>query len=150
MLRGVHHAGVTVADLERSLTFYRDLLGLDVLFVMERTDETIGAVVGYPGARIKIAFLAIPGSTTRLELLQYLEPTGSGGDGETYRPGAGHVCFSVDDIDALYRRLADAGYLPRSGAPVTIAQGPNTGVKALYVRDPDGYTVELHQPPPGR
>jgi catechol 2,3-dioxygenase-like lactoylglutathione lyase family enzyme len=150
MLRGLHHAGITVSDLDRSLAFYRDLLGLDVLVIAERTDQTIGQIVGYPGARIRLAMCAIPGGTTRIELLQYLEPTGQPNDGETFRPASGHVCFLVDDIEMHYEHLAAAGYQPRSDGPVTVAEGPNTGVRALYVRDPDGYTVELFQLPPGR
>jgi lactoylglutathione lyase len=150
VLQGVHHAGVTVADLDRSLAFYRDVLGLEVFVVAERSDATIGQIVGYPGASLKLAFCGVPGDSARIELLEYLEPRGDAADGETFRPGTGHVCFRVDDIDTLHRRIAEAGYAPRSTAPVTIAQGPNAGARSFYVRDPDGYTVELFQPPPGR
>ncbi|MGE3268502.1 MAG: VOC family protein [Chloroflexota bacterium] len=150
MLLGVHHAGVTVSDLDRSLGFYRDVLGLEVIVVAERTDATIGQIVGYPGARIKLAFCGVPGDTARVELLQYLDPTGAPGDGETFRPASGHVCFRVDDIQAMHEKITAAGYAPRSTTPVEILEGPNTGAKAFYVRDPDGYTVELFQLPPGR
>jgi catechol 2,3-dioxygenase-like lactoylglutathione lyase family enzyme len=150
MLRGVHHAGVTVSNLDRALAFYRDVLGLEVFFTAERGDDTIGEIVGYPGAKIKLAFCGVPGDSARIELLEYLEPRGDGADGETFRPASGHVCFVVDDIEALYRRIVDASFTPRSTAPVTIAEGPNAGARAFYVRDPDGYTVELFQPPPGR
>ena len=150
MLRGVHHAGVTVSNLDRALAFYRDVLGLEVFVQAERRNETIGAIVGYPGAALKLAFVGVPGDSARIELLEYLEPRGDGGDGETYRPATGHVCFRVDDIDALYAQIADAGYAPRSPAPVSITEGPNAGARAFYVRDPDGYTVELFQPPPER
>jgi lactoylglutathione lyase len=150
MLRGVHHAGVTVANLDRSLAFYRDVLGLEVFAVAERRNETIGAIVGYPGAAIKLAFVGVPGDSARVELLEYMEPRGDGPDGETFRPATGHVCFRVDDIDDLYVQIADAGYTPRSPGPVSITEGPNAGARAFYVRDPDGYTVELFQPPPER
>ncbi len=56
----------------------------------------------------------------------------------------------MDDIDALYERIDAAGYRPRSAAPVTITEGANAGARVFYVRDPDGYTVELFQPPAGR
>lgn len=150
MLRGVHHAGVTVSNLDRALTFYRDVLGLEVFVVAERRNETIGAIVGYPGAAVKLAFCGVPGDSARIELLEYLEPRGDGPDGETFRPATGHVCFRVDDIDGLYQRVVQAGFSPRSAAPITITEGPNTGARAFYVRDPDGYTVELFQPPPER
>jgi catechol 2,3-dioxygenase-like lactoylglutathione lyase family enzyme len=148
VLKGVHHAGVTVANLDRSLAFYRDLLGLEVYVVADRTDATIGEIVGYPGARIRLAFCGVAGDSARIELLEYLEPRGENAGGETFRPGSGHVCFRVDEIDELYQRIAAAGFSPRSAAPVTIAEGPNIGTRVFYVRDPDGYTVELFQPPP--
>jgi catechol 2,3-dioxygenase-like lactoylglutathione lyase family enzyme len=141
---------VTVADLDRALAFYRDVLGLEVFVVAERSDATIGQIVGYPGARLKLAFCGVPGDTARVELLEYLEPRGEPAGGETSRPGSGHVCFRVDNIEALYARIVEAGYVPRSTAPVTITEGPNAGARAFYVRDPDGSTVELFQPPPGR
>ena len=150
MLRGVHHAGVTVSSMERALAFYRDVLGLEVIVQAERRDETIGAIVGYPGAAVKLAFIGVPGDSARIELLEYQAPRGDGVDGETYRPASGHVCFRVDDIETLYEQIANAGYAPRSTAPVTITEGPNAGARAFYVRDPDGYSVELFQPPPGR
>ncbi|MCC7493517.1 MAG: VOC family protein [Fimbriimonadaceae bacterium] len=150
MLTGIHHAGITVSDLDRALTFYRDLLGLEVFVQMERTDHTIGDIVGYPGARIKIAFVGVPGDTARVELLQYVVPQGEALKPETFQPASGHVCFRADDIDGMYRRIAEAGYQPRSDAPVTITEGANKGARVFYVRDPDGYSVELFQPPPGR
>ncbi|MCC6176802.1 MAG: VOC family protein [Chloroflexi bacterium] len=146
MPRRIHHAGITVADLERSIAFYRDVLGLTVLGQYERTTPDIGEIVGYPGAHLRIAFVGVAGDSPRIELLQYVTPSAEGRGGETNVPGAGHVCFDVDDIDAVFRRLTVAGYPPRSKAPVELTQGPNSGVKALYVRDPDGYTIELRQP----
>ena len=148
MLKAIHHSGVTVSDLERSLKLYRDVLGLELLVVFDRTEADIAQVVGYPGARIRIAFLRAPGDSARLELLQYLAPVGTTRQMETCDPGTGHVCFRVEDIQAVYRRLRAAGIDLRSEAPVEITQGPNRGAYALYFRDPDGYTVELLQLPP--
>lgn len=148
MLQGIHHAGVTVANLDRALAFYRDVLGLEVFVQMERTDPSIGGIIGYPGARLNIAFCGVPGDTARVELLEYITPKGEPLRPETSQPGGGHVCFRVDEIDELFRRLVEAGFPPRSEAPVTITEGANTGARAIYVRDPDGYTVELFQPPP--
>jgi catechol 2,3-dioxygenase-like lactoylglutathione lyase family enzyme len=147
-LLGLHHAGITVADLDRSIAFYRDLLGLVVSRVFERTEEDIGRVVGYPGAHLKIALLQMPNSPVQLELLQYVNPPGTPGDRETNNPAIGHICFVAEDIHSLYDRVVAAGLHTRSEGPVEIAQGPHRGVYALYFRDPDGYTVELHQHPP--
>ena len=150
MLRGIHHAGITVADLDRSLGFYRDVLGLEVLLTMVRDTPDIGDVVGYPGARIKIAFVGVPGDGVVVELLEYVEPRGEPRDPETRNPAQGHVCFDVDGIHALYDRLVATGVPVRSNGPVELKQGVNAGAFALYCRDPDGYTIELRQPPPPR
>jgi catechol 2,3-dioxygenase-like lactoylglutathione lyase family enzyme len=148
MLRGINHAGITVADLDRSLAFYRDLLGLEVQAVFDRTGEDISRILGYPDAYLRIAMLHIPGGSVRLELLQYVRPSGAPQVHETYTPGVGHVCFTVDDVQGWYERLNAAGVECRSDGPVEIVRGPHRGVFAMYLRDPDGYTVELFQPAP--
>ena len=147
MALGIDHAGITVSDLDRSIAFYRDVLGLEVLVVFERSSADIGRVVGYPDARLRIGFLRAPGDSARLELLQYLTPTGTPQSYETRNPGTGHVCFRVTDIHAVYRQVVAAGLEVRSDGPVEITEGPNRGLLALYFRDPDGYTIELHQAP---
>jgi catechol 2,3-dioxygenase-like lactoylglutathione lyase family enzyme len=148
MISRIDHAGITVADLERSLAFYHGLLGFDVQATFERDTEDIGRIVGYPGASLKIAMLHIPGGAVRLELLQYVTPEGAAGPHETCDPGVGHICFVVDDVQGAYDRLAAAGIDVRSDGPVEITQGPHRGALVLYLRDPDGYTVELSQPAP--
>ena len=147
MLRGINHAGITVADLDRSIAFYCDVLGLTLLDVFERTTDDIGEIVGYPGARLRIAMLRVPGDPARVELIQYLEPGGSPTRPETCNSGTGHVCFEAGDVHAVHTRLVEAGFPARSRGPVEITQGPHRGTLAMYVRDPDGYTVELFQPP---
>src|SRR5262245_61454741 len=75
-ITGVHHTSFTVADLERSLVFFRDLLGLEVLFTREVRDEYFGRIVGLPGAVVKAALLRLPGAGHHVELFQYLSPPG--------------------------------------------------------------------------
>jgi catechol 2,3-dioxygenase-like lactoylglutathione lyase family enzyme len=53
MLRQVHHAGVTVSNLDRALAFYRDVLGLEVFVQAERRDRTIGGITGYPAGAVQ-------------------------------------------------------------------------------------------------
>ncbi|MFN8523033.1 MAG: VOC family protein [Chloroflexota bacterium] len=144
---GIHHAGVTVGDIERALGFYRDLLGLELQVMVDRDEASIGEIVGFPNAHLRIAYLTVPGQATRLEILQYIRPVGTPIAFQTCDPGTGHVCFAVDGIHAIAERLRAAGVVMRSEHPVKIVQGPNRGAYALYVRDPDGNAVELIQPP---
>lgn len=149
-IRGAHHTGFTVANLERSLTFYRDVLGLEVIGEQLGTAEYLSAVTGFPGVRLKLGFLKAPGDDHILELLEYVshptEPTSR----ETNRPGNGHLCFVVDDADAWYNDLRAKGVEFISPGPVLITAGINQGGRAAYFRDPDGFTLEILQPAPRR
>jgi catechol 2,3-dioxygenase-like lactoylglutathione lyase family enzyme len=145
----IDHAGITVGDLDRAIAFYRDGIGLQVQMVFERDDETIAKVVGMPGARLRIAFMRAGDETTRLELLQYLDPRGQPLDFRSNQPGSGHVCFRVDDVAAAAERLRAAGATLISDGPVELLQGPNAGARVMYLRDPEGAAVEIFQPPSG-
>jgi catechol 2,3-dioxygenase-like lactoylglutathione lyase family enzyme len=145
-LTGAHHTSFTVADLEQSLEFFRDLLGLELLFVREVRDAYFGQIVGLPGCVVKAALLRIPGCNHHVELIQYLSPPG-----ETYRPrpcdpGSTHLALLVEDLPALYRHLLDRG-VQFASEPVQIEAGPNRGGYAVYGRDPNGILIEFFQPP---
>jgi catechol 2,3-dioxygenase-like lactoylglutathione lyase family enzyme len=143
--RTIDHISVTCASLERSLVFYRDGLGLEVLDRGAETDARIGEILGLPGARLRFADLAL-GDGRLVELLEYEAPAG-----RTLRPqpndaGAGHVALAVDDLEGALRRLRDHGFPSRS-APVLLDdhEGRWKDVRIAYVDDPDGFIVELIQ-----
>ena len=149
-VRGVFHTGLTVSDLDRSLAFYRDLLGLELVSQWESSQPYLRTVVGYPDAELRIALLRVPAmdggvSGHHLELLEYRQPRGTRGDPGTCNPGIAHVAFVVADLDATYRHLVGHGVRFKS-PPVEITHGRNTGAKAVYLRDPDDITIELVQP----
>jgi len=142
----LHHAGVTVADMARSLRFYRDLLGLEVQSDMRLTDAFVFEIAGLEAAAIRIANLGLPGSDqTLVELLEYEGVERHPASARPCDPGNGHLCLEVTDIDSMCERLATAGVPMRSAAAVEIALAAMRGAKALYVSDPDGYYVEFHQ-----
>jgi catechol 2,3-dioxygenase-like lactoylglutathione lyase family enzyme len=144
-----NHIGVTVSDIERSLAFYRDVLGLELLGRQERDDPDLGRIVGYPGARIKMAFLRpVAAAEPVLELLEVVEPRGAAVDPETKRPGAVHLTFTVQDLRATYAALVPRGVRFLS-EPVQIETGVNRGAWSVYLLDPDGVRLALFEPPPG-
>jgi lactoylglutathione lyase len=142
---GVFHCGITVLDLDRSLRFYRDALGLTVAHDRDTTAAYLGQILGLEHPDLRIAFLRIPGSDTYLELLEYRNVERMSAAARPWDPGGGHLCLFVSGVDDLHDAVVAAGYRVRS-TPVDIASGPNAGARAVYVSDPDGHWVELMQP----
>lgn len=137
-----HHTGFTVRSLERSLAFYRDLLGFEVVFQWNPDAPYIREVVGYPNVDLHAAVLKIPGSDTFLELLEYRSIPQTAVDMANGNIGNGHIAFTVDELGPLYERLTAAGVASVS-PPVAPTIGPNKGGRAVYMIDPDGFRVEL-------
>src|SRR5260221_11640972 len=121
---GAHHTSFTVANLERSLEFFRDRLGLEVVFTREVRDAYFGDIVGLPGCAVKAALLRIPNSAHHVELFEYLTPSGQAHTSRPCDPGSTHLSLLVDDLPALYQRLRGQG-VDFAGAPVQITHGPN-------------------------
>jgi catechol 2,3-dioxygenase-like lactoylglutathione lyase family enzyme len=148
-ITGPRHAGITVSDLDRSLEFYCDLLGLDLVWRRLYEEPEITRIVGVPEATgLEIAMLRLPGGDVDVELIQYHGCESPSGSSPPSHHGTGHFCVFVTGIDALYEELLARGVSFRSDGPVEMGAGPNKGGKSLYSLDPDGYIVEFHQPPP--
>jgi lactoylglutathione lyase len=139
-----HHMGLQVADLDRSIAFYRDILGFELAFAWNPQAAYIRELVGYPDADIHAAVLRLPGSEVMLELLEYRNVERAPVDTRTANPGTAHIAFFVDDLDTLYADLVARGVRSVS-PPVTPTIGPNEGGRAVYLIDPDGIRVELIQ-----
>lgn len=138
------HTGFTVANIERSLTFWRDVLGFELSHRAHHTGELASEVTGVAGAEILIAVLKAPGH--KIELLEYLAP--SDRKQIPFRPcdvGSAHVAISVDNLEAVLNTIGASGWTA-VGKPQTLKSGPNAGRRAAYVRDPDGTTIEFMQP----
>jgi catechol 2,3-dioxygenase-like lactoylglutathione lyase family enzyme len=142
---GLHHTGLTVRDLGRSLAFYRDVLGLEVVLEQEKQGGYLGAIVGYPDAHVRMAHVRAPGSDHRIELFEYVQPAPEERPLEPRQIGPTHVCLLVDDLAGAYERVRAAG-LETLSPPVEVDTGANAGSRALYVRDPDGILLELFEP----
>lgn len=146
-ISGLYHGGVTVSDMEASLRFYRDGLGLEVEFDKIVDGPYLPTVLDLDFDHIRAVYLRVPGGVF-VELLEYHGIERLPAESRPCDYGAGHICFFVDDIDTLVERLHAAGFHARSAAPVDITQGPNKGARSIYMLDPDGYRVELFQKRP--
>lgn len=136
------HLVVGVTDMDRALAFYRDVLGMDVVFetlisgepfdaVLHATRKQEGRVVGGLLGGLMIELLSI-GATA----------TGDDGARRTFR-GIHNVSLSVTDLDDTHRRIVSAGYTPDQ-EPFEIG-----GVRMFFVEDPDGTPVEFIELPNG-
>ncbi len=147
-LESLHHLGLTVTDIERSIRFYRDVLGMTLHRRRPHVDnDYVAAQTGYPGVVLSVAsFRVSPDSPQSLEIVQYLNHSGQPADTATNRPGNSHLCLTVNSLIDCYTELKSKGVQFKS-EPVTITAGPNAGGLVVYFFDPDNYTLELFQPP---
>src|SRR5436190_4205936 len=119
-----NHAGIQVLNLDRSLAFYRDLLGFELVFQWNPQAAYLEELVGYPGVDVHAAMLRMPGTDMFLELSEYRNVERRPLDMAGANPGVIHLGFAVNDLDGLYRRLVARGVKSVS-APVTPTIGPN-------------------------
>jgi catechol 2,3-dioxygenase-like lactoylglutathione lyase family enzyme len=144
-LDGVHHVGFSVADIERSVAFWEDLLGRRARFRGRLDRPYLGQSVGYPGVAIEAALIDLPGGGM-LELLDYQVDRSPNAEARA-NPGNVHICLRVSDADAAWRRAVEAGARPsRAEGPVEVDAGPNRGARVAYFHDPDGISFEIYQP----
>lgn len=139
---GAHHTAFQVASLARSLAFYRDLFGFEVIWTRVNREEYVRRIVGYPEAELHQALLRIPGSDHCLEVIEYRGVDRAPVDTSTPNPGTAHICLIVRDLPSFYRSLIAARVCAVS-EPVVITSGPHQGRLAVYMIDPDGFRIEL-------
>jgi len=118
------HTCYRVLDLDRSIAFYSDCLGMELRRTMAIRDEATNAFLSFPGDE-----------ESRLEL------TLNHGRTEPYDIGSGygHIALGVADLDATLAALAEKGVEPEK-PPYRVREG---GSRLCFVRDPDGYRIEL-------
>jgi len=143
-ITGADHTGITVSNLERSLEFWQNVLGFEFSHRAHQTSEMASEITGVAGAELKLAVVKAPGGH-KIELLEYLAPADR--KKVDLRPcdvGSVHVAFTVDKLDAILEKIAASGW-KAAGNPQTLKTGPNAGKRVVYVRDPDGTTIEFMQ-----
>jgi catechol 2,3-dioxygenase-like lactoylglutathione lyase family enzyme len=143
----VHHVGMSVADLDEALAFWRDFLAVEPRWREVLDRPYLGRHVGYPGVEITTAFVDLPGGIV-LELLDYAVPERAQNPEGSANPGHVHLCLAVDDARAAWDRAVAAGARPLvPQGPVEVDGGPNLGARVAYLRIHDDITLELFQPP---
>lgn len=140
------HISVTVSDMERSLAFYRDLLGLEQVETHRLEGETISKMAGKEGVVMEVVRLQAPETPGMLlDLQQYVEPQGKVSDGKLGDVGHSHICFGVPNMAQAYEELQSEG-VKFVSEPVSFDLGWAV-VHVVFFEDPDGYILELMQVP---
>lgn len=144
MIRRLSHLGICVADLERSLRFYREGLGFREVSALDLGGEPAATLLELPEVSLRARYLERDGA--RIELLHFPAP-GTLGDGRP-RPmnarGLTHLSFRVEGLDAVLTRLVALGGAVLDATRVGSA---GLGMQAVFVCDPDGTRIELVEAP---
>lgn len=142
-LQALTHVGICVSDLERSLRFYRDLLGFAWEHELHVAGEPTDTLLRLKGVDLHAVYLARDG--VRIELLYFASPPAPPRrERPMHEPGLTHLSFRVADLDATLAALRAAG---ERVLDETVLSFPDFGSAACFVVDPDGQLIELVQAP---
>ncbi|MBM3264962.1 MAG: VOC family protein [candidate division Zixibacteria bacterium] len=140
------HISVTVSDLERSLAFYRDMLGLKEVERHRLEGETISRMTGKKNVVMQVVRLAAPDTPgVLIDLQQYVYPTGEVSTAKLGDAAHAHFCFGVPDVRQAYQELLAKG-VEFISDPVCFDLEWGV-VHVVFFKDPDGFILELVQSP---
>ena len=138
------HTSWTVADVDDAVARYRDCFGFDVVAEIEGPADVNETLTGVKDAPLRIAHLRVPGGHM-VELIQYLGPDSKTTlQGRPCDTGAAHIALGVDNIEAAVDEAKRHGIELMNGVMELYDPGLE-GVKACYLKDPDGIMIELIQ-----
>jgi catechol 2,3-dioxygenase-like lactoylglutathione lyase family enzyme len=140
MIRNIRHSGLVVRDLQDSLNFYKDLLGLTIWKRAQEEGPFIEKLVGLPGVSLEWVKLKTADESI-IELLQYHSHPDQQPfeNAPSNRLGCSHVALTVEDLEKVYNELCDKGFHCNSEPLLS----PDGKAKVLYCHDPDGIILEL-------
>ncbi len=141
MVKSFLHVGVGVKDLEESVRFYTEVMGMDIEYRAHNEGEKISRIVGVEDAYIDVCMLIK--NDIRVELLAYKSANPDKHPSPMPQDGIGilHLAFLVDDVDKEYERIKALGY--EFNAPPMVAR--ENGPKITYFRGPDNVIIEIFE-----
>ena len=149
MVGRIYHVGLTVSDLERSIAFYRDILGLEFQGEIFMEGEETDKMFRKKNCKARVAYLN--GSKALeappVELIQFVNNEVKKVPSDLFTTSISEVCFYTDDIDSAYKHLVDNNVECLSEPQYFDFRAYGFGEsRAFYFRDPDGIILEMMQP----
>ena len=138
MIKEVRHVGIIVSDMEKSLKFYKDLLGLKIKSLVDEEGEYLDNMLSHKDVKSKIVKLYADNGNTLVELIMSKSHENKK-DRNFFTIGASHCAFTVDDLQKTYEYLLKNGV--KFNAPPQ--SSPDGNVKVTFCEDPDGTPIEL-------
>lgn len=148
MLGKIYHVGLTVSDMNRSIMFYENVLGLKFIGELLMEGPETEALFQREGCRVRVAYLTSTQTieTPPLELIEFLDEPEIDHRSELHVPSISEICFLVKDISAFYQHLISHNVECLSEPQVFDFSSYGFGKsKAFYFRDPNGIVLEVMQ-----
>lgn len=146
MLKEIMHVGITVTNIENSIKFYRDILGLTLKGQALMEGKETDALFAMNNCKVKIAYLNGSDNiiSPPIELLEFVNNETIKDKPQLNKISISEICFRVDNIEKVYKHLIDNNveYLSEPQEFDFTAYGFSKS-KALYFKDPDGIILEL-------
>jgi catechol 2,3-dioxygenase-like lactoylglutathione lyase family enzyme len=139
LIKETRHIGISVSDMEKSLKFYQNILGLKVFRVMDESGNYIDNMLSLKNVRVKTVKLSVNSGNTLIELLEFKSHVSKPQTRHIYEIGASHVAFTVENLDVCY------DYLSKNGVKFTAPPqfSPDGFAKVTFCYDPDNTPIEL-------
>ena len=141
MLGSMFHTGFVVRDIESSIRFYTDVLGLNLQRRGTHSGEVVEKRLGFKDAHVLTAFLNL-GNGHSLELVQYIVPPSGEPSVSRNDLGASHLGFYIGDIDEFYATMSQKGVRFCSSPQPSIREGKVIG-RVVDAQDPDNNWLEF-------
>jgi len=141
----VHHVKVTVSDLDRSIAFYCDQLGFELIYQADRENlSSYDTIMNMQDVKLRIAMVTHPASGFMLGLIQFQNPPSIVREVKNNYVGPSSLALEVDDARAEFDRLSTAGVMTMSPPTEIVREGRAVSI-AFYFLDPDKIPIEIWQ-----
>ena len=135
----MRHLGIVVKDLQKSLEFYQDVLGFDIIKQDNEIGEHLDKMLALDNVKVKTIKMGIKDRSTLIELLEYSSPTPNMIKKKIYDFGVSHFALTVKNLEQIILDFKNKG-IKFNSEPI---KSPDGKAKVVICFDPDGTPIEL-------